>query len=105
MFTVIKLLVIAVLPVLAAGCGSQCINGSMVDRKSSGMGSIISRDRFEKMLKHRNNDACPAKGFYSYDAFIAAAKSFGEFAATGDVATRKREIAAFLAQTSHETTG
>lgn len=57
------------------------------------------------MLKHRNDGACPAKGFYTYDAFIAAAKSFGAFATTGDADTRKREIAAFLAQTSHETTG
>ena len=31
--------------------------------------------------------------------------SFGGFGTTGDVNTRKRELAAFLAQTSHETTG
>lgn len=37
--------------------------------------------------------------------FINAVKAFPEFANTGDDATRKREIAAFLAQTSHETTG
>ncbi|KAK2632883.1 hypothetical protein EUGRSUZ_L00939 [Eucalyptus grandis] len=57
------------------------------------------------MLKHRNDGNCPAKGFYTYDAFITAAKSFGGFGTTGDTDTRKREIAAFLAQTSHETTG
>ncbi|GKV45153.1 hypothetical protein SLEP1_g52263 [Rubroshorea leprosula] len=67
--------------------------------------SIISRDLFNEMLKHRNDAACPAKGFYTYDAFIAAANSFGAFGTTGDVDTTKREIAAFLAQTSHETTG
>jgi hypothetical protein len=33
------------------------------------------------------------------------AQSFGCFGTSGDVNTRKREIAAFLAQTSHETTG
>ncbi|MCL7052337.1 hypothetical protein MKW94_008068 [Papaver nudicaule] len=32
-------------------------------------------------------------------------KSFSTFAAVGDTNTRKKEIAAFLAQTSHETTG
>ncbi|KAG5530091.1 hypothetical protein RHGRI_030452 [Rhododendron griersonianum] len=57
------------------------------------------------MLKHRNDVACQGKGFYTYEAFIAAAKAFGGFGTTGDDATKKREIAAFLAQTSHETTG
>nr|AAT40738.1 basic chitinase 2-2 [Nepenthes khasiana]AAT40739.1 basic chitinase 2-2 [Nepenthes khasiana] len=82
-----------------AGCQSQC--------SSSGgdPSSLVTRDKFNQMLKHRNDGGCPAKGFYTYDAFIAAAKSFPAFAATGDAATRKREIAAFLAQTSHETTG
>ncbi|KAL7236729.1 hypothetical protein ACSBR1_019933 [Camellia fascicularis] len=57
------------------------------------------------MLLHRNDDVCPAKNFYTYEAFIAAAKSFGGFGTTGDTATQLREIAAFFAQTSHETTG
>ncbi|GAY59369.1 hypothetical protein CUMW_194020 [Citrus unshiu] len=69
------------------------------------IGSLISRDLFEQLLKHRNDAACQGKGFYTYDAFIAAANSFGAFGTTGDTDTRKREIAAFLAQTSHETTG
>ncbi|GKV45162.1 hypothetical protein SLEP1_g52272 [Rubroshorea leprosula] len=57
------------------------------------------------MLKHRNDAACPTKGFYTYDASIAAANSFGAFGTTSDIDTKKREIAAFLDQTSHETTG
>ncbi|XP_031385285.1 basic endochitinase-like [Punica granatum] len=73
--------------------------------QSEDISGIISRDLFNQMLKHRNDAACPAKGFYTYDAFIAAAKSFSSFGTTGDIATRKREIAAFLGQTSHETTG
>lgn len=67
--------------------------------------SLISKDLFEQILKHRNDAACPAKGFYTYEAFVNAANSFGAFATTGDTNTQKREIAAFLAQTSHETTG
>ncbi|KAJ0039540.1 hypothetical protein Pint_28628 [Pistacia integerrima] len=67
--------------------------------------SLISKDLFEQILKHRNDAACQAKGFYTYEAFVNAANSFGAFATTGDTNTRKREIAAFLAQTSHETTG
>ncbi|KAM4133760.1 hypothetical protein ACJW30_01G355900 [Castanea mollissima] len=57
------------------------------------------------MLKYRNDPRCKSNGFYTYNAFIAAARSFNGFGTTGDVATRKREIAAFLGQTSHETTG
>lgn len=34
-----------------------------------------------------------------------AARSFAAFGTTGDVNTRKRELAAFFGQTSHETTG
>nr|ABB89767.1 At3g12500-like protein [Boechera stricta] len=56
-------------------------------------------------LSHRNDAACPARGFYTYNAFITAAKSFPGFGTTGDTATRKKEIAAFFGQTSHETTG
>ncbi|KAJ0011408.1 hypothetical protein Pint_34173 [Pistacia integerrima] len=81
------------------GCQSQCGSGG----GGGGIGSIISRSTFDQMLKHRNG--CPSKGFYSYDAFIEAAKAYPAFATTGDAATRKREVAAFLAQTSHETTG
>ncbi|KAI9107811.1 hypothetical protein K1719_021147 [Acacia pycnantha] len=76
------------------GCQSQC-----------GLAHIISNDTFEKMLMHRDDAACPARGFYTYVAFLEAAKSFPAFAATGDAATNKREAAAFLGQTSHETTG
>jgi hypothetical protein len=70
-----------------------------------GVGSIITRSVFDNMLKQRNNGACPAKGFYTYNAFITAARAFPSFGNTGDLATRKRELAAFFGQTSHETTG
>ncbi|KAF8672878.1 hypothetical protein HU200_049217 [Digitaria exilis] len=81
------------------GCQSQC-NGC-----DDGVASILSRSEFDEMLKQQHdNDLCPGKGFYTYDAFIDAAKTFPSFGVRGgDVATRKREVAAFLAQTSHET--
>ncbi|CAL9063373.1 unnamed protein product [Musa banksii] len=75
-----------------SGCQSQCGGGG------GDVASIISSSLFDQMLKHRNH-------FYKYDAFIAAANSFSGFGTTGDATTRAREIAAFLAQTSHETTG
>lgn len=69
------------------------------------LSSLLSKSAFDNLLKHRNDAACPAKGFYTYEAFIQAARTFGAFGTTGDTNTRKREIAAFLGQTSHETTG
>ncbi|KAE9444746.1 hypothetical protein C3L33_23356, partial [Rhododendron williamsianum] len=78
---------------------------SILGASAQDISSLISKDVFENMLKHRNDVACEGKGFYTYEAFIAVAKEFGGFGTTGDVATRKKEIAAFLAQTSHETTG
>ena len=47
-------------------CQSQCEGGGPTDD----VASLISRATFEEMLKHRNNDDCLAKGFYTYDAFI-----------------------------------
>lgn len=69
------------------------------------VGSLITLNVFNQMLKYRNDGRCPSNGFYKYDAFISAARSFNGFGTTGDVATQKKELAAFLGQTSHETTG
>lgn len=72
---------------------------------SQNISSLISKNLFERILVHRNDAACGAKGFYTYEAFITATKTFADFGTTGDTNTRNKEIAAFLAQTSHETTG
>ncbi|KAF7829025.1 basic endochitinase-like [Senna tora] len=77
----------------------------MLLKASADVGSIITSSVFENMLKHRNDAACEGKGFYTYDAFITAAKAFPAFGTTGDATTQKRELAAFFGQTSHETTG
>nr|CAB3469079.1 unnamed protein product [Digitaria exilis] len=80
------------------GCQSQCSGG--------GVGSIISESLFNQMLLHRNDAGCPANGFYTYAAFLAAANAFPGFGTTGSsLDVQKRELAAFLAQTSDETTG
>ncbi|KAL5714681.1 chitinase [Ranunculus cassubicifolius] len=91
------------------GCQSQCGGSTPTPTPTpSGSGSvssIISQALFDQILKHRNDASCPGNGFYTYNAFIAAANAFSGFGTTGDINTQKREIAAFLAQTSHETTG
>lgn len=95
-------------PYCGAGCQSQCRSSGSTPPSSGGSGDVataINAALFDRMLKYRNDPRCPSNGFYSYNAFIAAARSFGGFGTTGDATTRKRELAAFLAQTSHETTG
>nr|AAP03087.1 class Ib chitinase [Galega orientalis] len=98
-----------------AGCQSQCKSSSTptptptpsTPTPSTGgdVGRLIPSSLFDQMLKYRNDGRCPGHGFYTYDGFIAAARSFNGFGTTGDDNTRKKELAAFLAQTSHETTG
>ncbi|PON82708.1 Glycoside hydrolase [Trema orientale] len=67
--------------------------------------TIISEALFEEMLPYRNDNRCHAVGFYTYDGFITAARRFPDFGRTGSLESRKRELAAFFGQTSHETTG
>ena len=92
----------------SGNCQSQCPGGGPGPGPVTGgdLGSVISNSMFDQMLKHRNENSCQGKNnFYSYNAFITAARSFPGFGTTGDINARKREIAAFFAQTSHETTG
>ncbi|XP_016545792.2 endochitinase 4 isoform X2 [Capsicum annuum] len=93
-------------------CQSQCPGSPSPKPPTPGpgpsgdIGGVISNSMFDQMLKHRNDNACQGKNnFYNYNAFINAARSFPVFGTTGDTTARKREIAAFFAQTSHETTG
>lgn len=67
--------------------------------------SLVSEELFESLFLHKDDNACPGKDFYTYESFVDAARCFPGFGSTGSLSTRKREIAAFLAQISHETTG
>lgn len=66
---------------------------------------LISKQLYDTIFIHKDNNACPAKGFYTYESFMEATRQFPRFGNEGSIVTRKREIAAFLAQISHETTG
>jgi chitinase len=59
---------------------------------------VVSEAQWNQMFPNRN-------GFYTYSGFVAGAASWGAFGNTGDLATRKREAAAFLANAAHETGG
>ncbi|XP_037417752.1 chitinase 10-like [Triticum dicoccoides] len=70
--------------------------------------SIVTEEMFSSMFLHKDNTAYPAKGFYNYSSFVSTVEWFPEFGSGAhhvDADTRKREVAAFLAQISHETTG
>ncbi|KAM6589815.1 mulatexin [Cannabis sativa] len=89
-------------------CRYQCwfaaapTTGTGLPRDNS-VTKIVTKSLYNEMFKHRSD--CQSQGFYSYEAFITATQSFPGFATTGDVSTRKRELAAFFAQTSQLTTG
>ncbi len=63
---------------------------------ATGFASLVNSSTFDAMFPARNP-------FYTHAGLVAATASFPGFAATGDVATRKREAAAFLANVAHET--
>ncbi|KAK7356244.1 hypothetical protein VNO80_15512 [Phaseolus coccineus] len=75
------------------------------EARRSPVSSVVSEELFDSIFLHKDNAACPAKNFYTYDSFTMASRSFPRFGSSGSLTTRKREVAAFLAQISHETTG
>ena len=66
--------------------------------------SLISQPVFEQIFLHRGTAPCPGS-FYTYQAFLDAARLYPAFGGQGSPDDRKREVAAFLANISHETTG
>lgn len=71
---------------------------------SGGVGDLVTESTFDTLFLHRGSAPCRG-AFYTYDAFVEAAASHPSFGTTGDATTRRREVAAFLAQIAHETTG
>ena len=68
----------------------------------------LSESEFDALFPMRTTDNCLAAGAnttYTYANFISAASWFPDFVNEGSVDDQKRELAAFLAQTSHETGG
>lgn len=52
-----------------------------------------------------DNHITPSGDFYSFHAFLLAAAKFPKFCGVGSTGTRKRELAAFLANVAQETSG
>ena len=64
----------------------------------TGFTSIVSEAQFNQMFPNRNP-------FYTYQGLVTAAAFYPAFAGTGDIAMKRREAAAALANFSHETGG
>lgn len=84
----------------AGGTGSGGSGGG----SASSLASIVPPDLFEEIFLHRGTSPCQG-AFYTYEAFLAAAQAYPAFAAEGTDEVRRREVAAFLANIAHETTG
>ncbi|MFC4699995.1 glycoside hydrolase family 19 protein [Glaciecola siphonariae] len=63
-----------------------------------GLAAIMSEAQFNQMFPNRNS-------FYTYAGLIEAAKTYPSFGGAGDLGTRKREVAAAMANFHHETGG
>lgn len=71
---------------------------------SGDVGTIISQSFFDDLAGGADS-SCEGTGFYTYDAFIAAANAYSGFGTTGSSDDQKRELAAFFANAMHETGG
>jgi len=66
------------------------------------VGTIISQSFFDGLAVGPAS-SCEGTGFYTYDAFIAAANAYSGFGTTGTSDDQKRELAAFFGNVMHET--
>jgi basic endochitinase B len=94
-----------------AGGGDGSVGGSSAGGPSTGgtggspgpgtagtLADVLSRELYESLFPNRN-------ALYAYDALIEAAAKYPELGTTGTPDERRRELAAFLGNISHETTG
>lgn len=71
----------------------------------NGIGTWFTQADFDAFFPNINNAACSGANFFTHAALAEAAAAFPGFANSGDDAKDRLELAAFLGQTSHETTG
>jgi predicted chitinase len=80
----------------SGGSGGTTGTGGSGPVGTSGFSEIVSESLFEQMFPDRNS-------FYTYQHLVEATNEYPAFASTGDLDTRKREAAAFLANVARET--
>ena len=75
-----------------------CVSPGPTPNPGSGFAQVVSQTQFNQMFPNRNP-------FYTYQGLLDAAATFPAFAGTGDLAMRRREAAAAMANFAHETGG
>jgi basic endochitinase B len=68
------------------------------------LAALLDQALWDQLFLHKDDPACSG-GNYTLQGLLDAAADYPSFACEGDEPTRRRELAAFLAQISHETTG
>lgn len=77
---------------------SMIVRTATTNPPPSGFGAVVSEAQFNQIFPNRNP-------FYTYAGLVAATNTYPAFAGTGDLAMKKREAAAALANFHHETGG
>eukprot|EP00918_Siedleckia_nematoides_P004837 GHVU01010717.1.p1 GENE.GHVU01010717.1~~GHVU01010717.1.p1 ORF type:complete len:383 (+),score=53.19 GHVU01010717.1:1410-2558(+) len=99
---------IVVSRVSAPDCGDMVAPSEGYPGKT-GLERLISKEIFDSMFKFRMYGGCDGSGYFTFANFLRASQAYPKFANTGDdesALTRdRRELAAFLAQTSTATMG
>jgi hypothetical protein len=72
---------------------------------TSNLTKLLTAKQWNVLFPNRYHIRDKKTDFYSYQNFLSAAKLFPEFLTAGDTGTQKRELAAFLANISQETSG
>jgi chitinase len=77
---------------------------TMVPKNASAqsVADIVTQPFFDSIINVAD-PTCAGKSFYTRDAFLKAANSYGQFATSGSADDNKREIAAAFAHFTHET--
>ena len=70
-----------------------------------GLSSIFDQDDWNVLFPMSLKEPCPGKDVLTYDNFLKAASYYPKFANEGSNEVRKRELAAFLAQISIDSSG
>lgn len=79
----------------AGGAGGSDTND---DGAGAGFDTVLSRETYEALFPNRD-------ALYDYDSLASVAAKYPDFATQGTLAERRREVAGFLANIAHETTG
>jgi len=82
----------------SGGASSGGSSGGGASSTAPTLAEVLSRELFASMFPNAN-------ALYTYDALIEAAAAYPAFGSVGTPEARRREVAAFLGNASHETTG